>query len=297
MKALTTHPRRAASVLLALVGALTLVLGMTVLTAGGASAAPDPNGNNGTVKVAGLGDIDLIPDNEPHLPCTLTVQWYDFDEGADIISTVGFALQPPTAEPDYTMSVDGPGEVFVGEDAASGTGNDFDGEAVYTLSFTGDPHPQQGYHVKLTIHTPDSFGADTKHKVFWVEPCETPTVTETPTETETPTVTETPTETETPTVTETPTGTETPTVTVSPTETETTGTETSTVTVLPSETETSPGGGSPSVTVLPTEIDAGLQGGSSSHARGLVLVGAGLLLLAMSLGLLTGSRPRGMHQV
>ncbi len=34
-------------------------------------------------------------------------------------------------------------------------------------------HPQQGYHVKLTIHAPGSQGADTKHKVFWVEPCET----------------------------------------------------------------------------------------------------------------------------
>ena len=39
-------------------------------------------------------------------------------------------------------------------------------------SFDGEPHPQQGYHVKLTIHTPGSIGADTKHKVFWVEPCE-----------------------------------------------------------------------------------------------------------------------------
>jgi hypothetical protein len=26
--------------------------------------------------------------------------------------------------------------------------------------------------VKLTVHTPGSQGADTKHKVFWVEPCE-----------------------------------------------------------------------------------------------------------------------------
>ncbi len=42
----------------------------------------------------------------------------------------------------------------------------------YTLSFDGAPQPQQGYHVKLTVHTPRSKGNDTKTKVFWVAPCE-----------------------------------------------------------------------------------------------------------------------------
>lgn len=38
-----------------------------------------------------------------------------------------------------------------------------------------EPHPQQGYHVKLAVETTDAApnGAITKHKVFWIEPCET----------------------------------------------------------------------------------------------------------------------------
>jgi hypothetical protein len=73
------------------------------------------------------------------------------------------------------LAVDGPGSVFVGADPASGAGTDtgLDGREAYTLSFTGEPHPQQGYHVKLTVATPRSKGNDTKTKVFWVEPCQT----------------------------------------------------------------------------------------------------------------------------
>jgi hypothetical protein len=32
---------------------------------------------------------------------------------------------------------------------------------------------RQGFHVKLTVHAEGSQGADTKHKVFWVEGCKT----------------------------------------------------------------------------------------------------------------------------
>ena len=74
---------------------------------------------------------------------------------------------------DVTMTVDGDLKPYVGEDPASGAGTDsgLDWTETYTLSFTGAPHPQQGYHVKLTIHTPGSIGNDTKTKVFWVEGC------------------------------------------------------------------------------------------------------------------------------
>ena len=90
------------------------------------------------------------------------------------MSTVTFAPHAPTG--DVTISGDQPSRVFVGGDAASGAGTASGLDAVqrYRLSFDGEPHPQQGYHVKLTIHTPGSIGADTKHKVFWVEPCEEP---------------------------------------------------------------------------------------------------------------------------
>ena len=46
----------------------------------------------------------------------------------------------------------------------------------YALDVSGlTEHPDQGYHIKLTIHAEGSKGADVKHKVFWVtgcDPCE-----------------------------------------------------------------------------------------------------------------------------
>jgi hypothetical protein len=130
-----------------------------------------PAGNNGTVKIAPYGSIDTIPNNTPHVGCTFLVEWYGYDEGADVVSTVSFAMQAPTrgAGP----GVSGPGSVFVGGDPGRGAGNDgLDGREAYTLSFDGAPHPKQGYHVKLTVSTPRSLGNDTKTKVFWVQPCE-----------------------------------------------------------------------------------------------------------------------------
>ena len=132
----------------------------------------DPGGNNGTVKIAPLGEMDGIPNNSPHPGCTFQVEWYGFDEGDDIVSTVAFAMHSPTK--DVGLSVAGDTSVFVGGDPATGAGTDtgLDGTEVYTLSFDGEPHPKQGYHVKLTVHTPRSNGNDSKTKVFWVEPCQ-----------------------------------------------------------------------------------------------------------------------------
>jgi hypothetical protein len=64
--------------------------------------------------------------------------------------------------------------VFIGEDDNSGGGSEagLDASETYTLDFTGiEPHPVQGFHVKLTIHAEGSQGADVKHKVFWVTGC------------------------------------------------------------------------------------------------------------------------------
>lgn len=132
----------------------------------------DPAGNNGTVKIAPHGEMDGIPQNTPHPGCTFQVEWYGFDEGDDIVSTVTFAMHAPTS--DVGLGVDGPTQVPVGGDPASGAGTDtgLDGRETYTLSFDGEPHPKQGYHVKLTVATPRSLGNDTKTKVFWVAPCD-----------------------------------------------------------------------------------------------------------------------------
>ena len=145
---------------------------------GAGKAKQDPAGNNGTVKIAPYGEIDRIPNNTPHPGCTFQVEWYGFDEGDDVVSQVSFAMQAPTA--DVALSVDGPSEVPVGGDSATGAGTEtgLDGRETYTLSFDGEPHPKQGYHVRLTVATPRSQGNDTKTKVFWVEDCEPGTATE-----------------------------------------------------------------------------------------------------------------------
>ena len=136
-----------------------------------ASAPHNPPGNNGTVKIAGPSDAVGHPSNNPHPGCTFYVEWFGYDQGSDVVSTVSFAPQAPTN--DVTIGGVAPTQVFVGGDEAGG-GTDLDGRQQYTLSFGGGaPHPKQGYHVKVTVSTPHSLGNDTKTKVFWVEPCTT----------------------------------------------------------------------------------------------------------------------------
>ncbi|GEP38336.1 hypothetical protein NPS01_19990 [Nocardioides psychrotolerans] len=132
----------------------------------------DPAGNNGTVKITPIGQDDGIPQNNPHVTCGFDIEWYGFDEGADIVSSVTLAMHAPTK--DVVLTPGGPSTKFVGGDSAGG-GTDFDGEATYYPTFDGEPHPKQGYHIKLTVNTPGSQGADTKHKVFWVQPCDSTT--------------------------------------------------------------------------------------------------------------------------
>ncbi len=176
---MSTLLRRAGHIRTSLTASLRAILGLA-LVAGTlaalttpAAAGSNPPGNNGTVKIAELGDIDS-PSNDPHVGCTFRVEWYGFDAGA-INSDVNFEMWSPTQ--DVALNVDGPMSVFVGEDDNSGGGSaaGLDASVVYTLHFLGAPHPIQGYHVKLTIHTPGSIGNDTKSKVFWVQGCaETP---------------------------------------------------------------------------------------------------------------------------
>ena len=140
----------------------------------------DPKGNNGTVKLAGFsegngpghssgdGSTPMHPSNDPHLPCTFSVEWFGFD-AAGLFSDVTFEQHAPTrgGNPHYD-SVPLDGDSHGGGGSTAG----YDGVETYSLDFEGDPHPKHGYHVKLTTETPYSQGSDRKHKVFWVEPCE-----------------------------------------------------------------------------------------------------------------------------
>ena len=157
-----------------------VVISMAIVSclalAGLATAAPNPPGNNGTVKVDGV-PFDDAPNNEPHVGCTFQVDFYGFDQG-DLFADVTFEAHPPTG-PVQVLLTD---TVFIGEDDNAGGGSQagLDASATYTLDFDGiQPHPNQGFHVKLTIHADGSQGADTKHKVFWVTGCPPGTTTTT----------------------------------------------------------------------------------------------------------------------
>jgi hypothetical protein len=149
------------------IGAGTLA-GLAAPTA--ALAAPqDPPGNNGTIKVD-AAPFDDHPNNEPHVDCVFQIDFYGFDEG-DFYADVVFEGHAPTGG--GTLLTD---RVFIGEDANDGGGSTAGLDASATYDLTDElasitPHPQQGWHVKLTIHADGSQGADTKHKVFWVDGC------------------------------------------------------------------------------------------------------------------------------
>jgi hypothetical protein len=131
------------------------VLAASLAIAAPASAAP---GNNGTVKIDGNPFSDLR-NNEPHVGCEFEVEFFGFDPG-DLKAYVTFELQAPS----------GSDALLIDHEVDLGDGN---ASQLYTLDF-GDlvAHPQQGYHVKLTIHAEGSKGADVKHKVFWVTDCD-----------------------------------------------------------------------------------------------------------------------------
>jgi hypothetical protein len=223
-------------------------------------AFADPPGNNGTIKIDNE-PFDNHPNNEPHVGCKFQVDFYGFDEG-DLFAKVTFTAHPPTGDRQDLLT----DTVFIGEDDNSGGGSQagLDASKTYTLDFDGiDPHPQQGFHVKLTINADGSQGADKKHKVFWVQDCgPTPTPTPTPTHTKTPTPT--------------PTHTKTP---------KPTPTTTSTPTSKPSSESPAP---------VPTAVPAGTNGtgsgGSAPGVLGLVLVISGVVA-----GTAVIARRRFMH--
>jgi hypothetical protein len=161
-----------------------LIVGIAGLAGGQA----DPPGNNGTIKIDGV-DFDDHPNNEPHVGCVFQVDFYGFDAGdppESLTATVTFRGIQPTGG--GVLLTD---EVVIGEDAAGG-GTDLDAAVTYDLTdeLAGvTPHPQQGWHVRLTVNAEGSQGADTKHKVFWVEGCGAPPTSSTTSTTSTTTTT------------------------------------------------------------------------------------------------------------
>jgi hypothetical protein len=131
-----------------------------------------PPGNNGTIKIDGV-QFDEAPNNEPHPSCSFQVDFYNYDLGANLEAEVSFAAQPPSGKKYQVLLTEE--NIFIGEDA-NGGGTDLDATRTYDLSEVLTSlfqHPEQGYHVKLTVHADGSAGADTKYKTFWIPSCTT----------------------------------------------------------------------------------------------------------------------------
>ncbi len=151
----------------------TLVIGsalcLLVTGAGSAMADSDPPGNNGTVKVDGA-PFGASQGNEPHAGCAFAINFFGFDEG-DLTGTATFELRPPTGNDVLLVA-----PTFIGEDPAGG-GTDLDASLFVDLSGpiadSGlTAHPNQGFHIRLTVEAQGSIGAETKHKTFWVTDCD-----------------------------------------------------------------------------------------------------------------------------
>ena len=230
-----------------LIGLIGMVAGALFLVGtipGRAAADPGgPAGNNGTVKIDGT-DFDSHPDNEPHVGCVFQVDFYGYDLG-QLFADVTFEVHPPTGNEVILEDND----IFIGEDDNSGGGSEAGLDASRTYDLTTllaefEPHPEQGWHVKLTVNADGSQGADVKHKTFWVTGCQPPpttsttssttTTTEKPTTTTESTTTTTTTETPTTTTESTTTTTEKPTTTTE--STTTTSSSTTSTTEQPTST-------------------------------------------------------------
>ncbi|HEY3562909.1 MAG TPA: hypothetical protein VGL05_35835 [Kribbella sp.] len=316
-----TGVRSRAAGIFAGAGALSLLLGgAALLIAPSANAdqtvvAKDPKGNNGTIKIEGADIQSLPPDNNPHQGCTFAVEFYNYDEGA-YKASVQFEDQASTKDGGLDV-VSGNLHPFIGGDAAGG-GTDLDAREVYTLKFTGEPQPQQGYHVKLTVDAPGSIGGDKKHKVFWVTGCDATPPTTPPTSTDTPPTTTPPTTSDTPPTTSDtppttsdtpPTTSDTPPTTsdTPPTTSDTPPATTPAPSDTPSETVSTPVSDVPTETptgAVPTEVDAGFggpAGGSLANSNSPFGLVGGLLLAAGGAMLAGGGffalRRRGKHSV
>lgn len=111
--------------------------------------------NHGSVKVDN-DEIDDGPANHPHVVCGLRIV---VDHGFGRPFDIDFDADAPTTRP--------------GSDQRLLIVHVPDGDNVSGLidlrAFLGGivPHPQQGFHIFITVHLPDG----DKHKVIWVQPC------------------------------------------------------------------------------------------------------------------------------
>src|SRR5437763_549403 len=120
--------------------------------------------NAGSVKVD-EEEVDDQPANHPHAACAVRIS---VNRTFGVPVTIDFDAQPPTTRPGDDQRL---------LEVTLPAGDNVTDLIDLTPALAGiTPHPQQGWHVKLTVHTPS--GGE-KHKVFWVTECPAPTPTTT----------------------------------------------------------------------------------------------------------------------
>lgn len=131
-------------------------------------------GNRGHIQLSSDGEA-FPPNNEPHLPCVFYVNFYDFREGTEEAEVI-FTAQPPSGGPGTPLGDYSPRTVTLDAQDEPGVTLNASQEYDLTDAVAGlERHPQQGYHIKLTVvTTPEDVSADEKHHVFWINCGETP---------------------------------------------------------------------------------------------------------------------------
>src|SRR3954466_4823519 len=118
-----------------------LAIGVLLTAPASATAAGDPPGNNGTIKIDGR-PFDDAPNNEPHPGCNFQVDFYGFDAGP-YNADVTFEAVSPTAGGVLLTDT-----VPIGEDSHAGGGSERGLDASRTYDLTDEvagiaPHPKQ----------------------------------------------------------------------------------------------------------------------------------------------------------
>ena len=154
---------------LTLTGGTGLALAALLPGAAAYAGSSDPPGNNGTVKAN--ADTAVSTSNDPHVGCVFQIDMFGLDDGTSS-ATIRFDVVSPSGSGLIRQDL-----VVVDGNGAGGSLDGYAGSADYSLvgmmgAYTA--HPDQGYHVRLTVDTDGSQGNSKKFKVFWVTGCEAP---------------------------------------------------------------------------------------------------------------------------
>jgi hypothetical protein len=149
--------------------ALALALGATTAGAGIAGADGDaPAGNNGHIFIDEYEMTDA-QGNDPQVACGFSVTFYGYDAGDQSATITVNPWSPTDGGAPFTDTAAWHTDERTG-------GNQLDANHqiapdALAAALDGIEPAKQGYHVRVNVHVTGSQGADTKHKMLWIEPC------------------------------------------------------------------------------------------------------------------------------